>query len=342
MKTVFCVLLHALRSCFQTRLALQAENLALRHQITVLQRGRKRLPLNAADRFLWVCLSRLWAGWRSALAIFKPETVIRWHRTGFRLYWRWKSRGLRLGRRQVPEDVQNLIRKMSLANPLWGAPRIHGELLKLGIRLSQATVAKYMVHTRKPPSQTWRAFLNNHVTQLASTDFFVVPTVTFRVLFVFVVLAHHRRRVIHFNVTAHPSSEWAARQIAEAFPWDSAPRYLLRDRDSIYGDSFRQIVREMGTQEVLTAPRSPWQSPYVERLVGSIRRECLDHVLVFNAASLRRTLKSYFQYYGRSRTHLSLAKDAPEERAFQPPELGPVIGLAEVGGLHHRYVRRAA
>ena len=342
MKTILCVFLHALRSCFRTRLALQAENLALRHQITVLQRGRKRLPLNSADRFLWVCLSRLWAGWRSALAIFKPETVTRWHRMGFRLYWQWKSRGLRLGRRQVPQDVQDLIRKMSLANPLWGAPRIHGELLKLGIPLSQATVSKYMVHSPKPPSPTWRAFLNNHVTQLASTDFFVVSTVTFRVLFVFLVLAHHRRRVIHFNVTAHPSSEWTARQIAEAFPWDSAPRYLLRDRDSIYGGSFRQIVREMGTQEVLTAPRSPWQSPYVERLIGSIRRECLDHVLVFNEASLLRTLKSYFQYYGRSPTHLSLAKDAPEVRTVQPPELGAVIGLAEVGGLHHRYERRAA
>jgi hypothetical protein len=308
----------------------------------VLRRGRKRLPINASDRFLWVCLSRLWAGWRSALAIFKPETVIRWHRTGFRLYWRWKSRGLRLGRRQVPPEVQDLIRKMSLANPLWGAPRIHGELLKLEIPLPQATVAKYMVHSRKPPSPTWRAFLNNHVTQLASTDFFVVPTVTFRVLFVFLVLAHHRRRVIHFNVTAHPSSEWTARQIAEAFPWDRAPRYRLRDRDSIYGDSFRRIVPEMGTQEVLTAARSPWQSPYVERLIGSIRRECLDHVLVFNEASVRRTLKSYFQYYGRSPTHLSLAKDAPEERTVQPPELGAVIGLAEVGGLHHRYERRAA
>jgi hypothetical protein len=184
----------------------------------MLQRGQKRLPLNAADRFLCVYLSRLWAGWRSTLAIFKPETVIRWHRTGFRLYWRWKSRGLGLGRPQVPQDVQDLIRKKSLANPLWGAPRIHGELLKLGIPLSQATVAKYRVHTRKPPSQTWRAFLNNHVTQLASTDFFIVPTVTFRILFVFVVLAHHRRRVIHFNVSAHPTSEWTAQRIAEAFP----------------------------------------------------------------------------------------------------------------------------
>src|SRR5208282_1991686 len=342
MKTVVCVLLHALRSCFRTRLALQAENLALCHQIIVLQRGRKRLPLNAADRFLWVCLGRLWADWRSALAIFKPETVIRWHRRGFRLYWQWKSRGLPLGRPQVPPDVQDLIRTMSLANRLWGAPRIHGELLKLGIRLSQATVAKYMVHTRKPPSPTWRAFLNNHVTQLASTDFFVVPTLTFRVLFVFVVLAHHRRRVIHFNVTAHPSSEWAARQIAEAFPWDSAPRYLLHDRDSIYGGPFRQRVRGMGVREVLTAPSSPWQNPYAERLIGSIRRECLDHIVVFSESSLRRTLKSYFSYYHGARTHLSLEKDTPETRPIQPPGLGSVVELSEVGGLHHRYEGRAA
>jgi len=335
-------LLHAIRSCFRTRLALQAENLALRHQISVLQRGRKRLPMNAADRFLWVCLSRLWAGWRSTLAIFKPETVIHWHRMGFRLYWRWKSRGLRLGRPQVLQHVQDLIRKMSLANPLGGAPRIHGELLQLGIPLSQATVAKYRVHTRKPPSQTWRAFLNHHVTQLASTDFFVVPTVTFRVLFVFGVLAHHRRRVIHFNVTAHPTSEWTAQQVAEAFPWDTAPRYLLHDRDSIYGDVFRRRVRGMAIREVLTAPRSPWQNPYVERLIGSLRRECVDHLIVFNESSLRRTLKSYFAYYHGARTHLSLEKDAPETRPVQPPELGSVVELPEVGGLHHRYERRAA
>jgi hypothetical protein len=231
---------------------------------------------------------------------------------------------------------------MSLANPLCGAPRIHGELLKLGIDVSQATVASYMVRTRRPPSQTWRAFLNNHVTQLVSTDFFVVPTVTFRVLYVFVVLAHHRRRIVHLNVTANPTSEWTARQIAEAFPWDSAPRYLLHDRDSIYVECFREAIREAGTHEVLAAPRSPWQTPYVERLIGSIRRECLDHVIVLNEASLRRTLRSYFHYYQDSRTHLSLAKDAPEERAVQPPELGAVIELAQVGGLHHRYERRAA
>jgi putative transposase len=231
---------------------------------------------------------------------------------------------------------------MSLANPLWGAPRIHGELLKLGIDVAQATVAKYMARQHKPPSQTWRAFLRNHVEQLVSTDFFVVPTASFRVLFVFVVLVHHRRRVIHFNVTAHPASEWAAQQIAEAFPWDTAPRYLLHDRDSIYGGPFRQRVRGMGVREVLTAPQSPWQNPYAERLIGSVRRECLDHIVVFSESSLRRTLKSYFDYYHGARTHLSLEKDAPETRPVQPPELGSVVERPEVGGLHHRYERRAA
>jgi transposase InsO family protein len=218
---------------------------------------------------------------------------------------------------------------MSTANPLWGAPRIHGELLKLGIKISQATVAKYMVRQRKPPSQTWRTFLENHVKQLVSTDFLVVSTVTFRMLFVFVVLGHDRRRAIHFNVTSHPTAEWTARQIAEAFPWDSAPRYLLHDRDCVYGAAFHQRVEEMGIREVLTAPRSPWQNPYVERFLGSLRRECLDHVIVLNEASLRRIIRSYFQYYERSRTHLALEKDAPESRAIQPPELGVVVELPQ-------------
>jgi len=242
----------------------------------------------------------------------------------------------------VSGEVRELIRKINVANPLWGAPRIHGELLKLGVEVSQATVAKYMARQRKPPSQTWRTFLSNHVRSLVSTDFFVVPTVSFRVLFVFVVLAHHRRRVIHFNVTVHPTSEWTAQQMAEALPWDTAPRYLLHDHDSIYRGPFHQRVRGMGVREVLTAPSSPWQNPYAERLIGSIRRECLDHLIVFNESSLRRTLKSYFGYYHGARTHLSLEKDAPETRPVQPPELGAVVELPEVGGLHHRYQRRAA
>jgi len=343
MFTLFLSTLVGIRSWFQTRAALQVEILALRHQLTVLKRSHHgRLRLNSPDRLLWVWLSRFWSGWRSALVIVKPETVISWHRKGFRLYWRWKSRNGDPGRPTIDLEVRKLIRRMSQTNPLWGAPRIHGELLKLGIELSQATVAKYMSRQRKPPSQTWRAFLSNHVKQLVSTDFFVVPTVSVRVLYVFVVLAHHRRRPLRFNVTANPTSEWTAQQIVEAFPWDRVPRYLLRDRDSIYGESFRERVRGMGMREVLTTPRSPWQNPYVERLVGSIRRECLDHVIVLNESSLRRILKSYFEYYLYSRTHLALDKDAPEPRAIQSPELGAVIEIPEVGGLHHRYERRAA
>src|SRR6266446_1486706 len=303
-------LLFSLRDCFRARAALQAEILALRHQLLVLQRSSRphKLHLGWADRVLWVWLSRLWNDWRSALLIVRPETVIAWHRRGFRLYWTWKSRRCE-GRPTASPEVRNLIRQMSTANPLWGAPRIHGELLKLGIQISQGTVAKYMVRQRKPPSQTWRTFLENHVQQLVAIDFLVVPTLSFRLLFVFVILGHHRRHAIHFNVTAHPTAEWTSQQIAEAFPWDSAPRYLLHDRDCIYGAAFRQRVGEMGIREVLTAPRSPWENAYAERLIGSLRRECLDHIMIFNESSLKRILKTYFEYYEHSRTHLSLAKD---------------------------------
>ena len=242
----------------------------------------------------------------------------------------------------MAKEIRHLIRQMSLANPLWGAPRIHGELLKLGIALSEATVAKYMARHRRPPSPTWRTFLANTVPDLVSVDFFTVPTVTFRVFFVFVVLAHHRRHVLHVNVTEQPTAAWTAQQIIEAFPWDSAPAYLLRDRDRIYGNDFRQRVTAMGIREVLIARRSPWQSPYVERVIGSIRRECLDHVIVLNEHHLRRLLSSYLRYYHAVRTHLTLEKDAPDRRPVQPLTAGKVIALPQVGGLHHHYVRLAA
>jgi putative transposase len=231
---------------------------------------------------------------------------------------------------------------MSLANPRWGAPRIHGELLKIGFELSQATVAKYMVRSRKPPSQTWRTFLRNHAKDIVGADFFVVPTAFFQVLFVFVILSHDRRRPVHFVVTEHPTAEWVARQLLEAFPWDSAPRYLLRDRDGSYGEKFGEAANWLGIREVLTAPQSPWQNAYVERLIGSIRRECLDHVIVLNEAGLRRVLKSYFDYYERSRTHLSLGKDTPISRPIQLAAMGRVVEIPQVGGLHHRYERVAA
>src|SRR3989475_1611524 len=337
MVTIILSLFSSARQAFQTRAALQAEILALRHQLLVLQRssGGHRLRLSRADRFLWVWLARFWSGWRSALVIVKPETVIAWHRKGFRLYWKWKSRHPP-GRPSVSLEVIDLIHRMSLANPRWGAPRIHGELLKLGFELSQATVAKYLVRHRKPPSQTWRTFLKNHMQDLVSADFFVVPTITFRLLFVFVILSHDRRCPIHFAVTANPTAEWTARQLLEAFPWDSAPRYLLRDRDGIYGEKVHEATEWLGLREVLTAPKSPWKNPYVERLIGSIRHECLDHVITFDETGLHRVLKSYFEYYERTRTHLSLEKDAPVPRTVQPPELGKVVEFPEVGGLHHR------
>ena len=270
----------------------------------------------------------------------KPATVIDWHRRGFRWYWTWKIRhGLR-GRPCVAKETRELIRTLSRDNVGWGAPRIHSELLKLGIKISEASVAKYMVRHPKPPSQTWRTFLKNHATQLASMDFFTVPTALFRILFVFIVIQHDRRRLVHFNVTAHPTAEWTARQILEAFPFDLAPKYLLRDRDRIYGHAFREQVAVMQIKEVLGAPRSPWQRAYVERVVGSIRRECLDHVIVLDEEGLRRVLAAYIRYYHKSRLHLSLEKDSPDPRSVQ--SVGKIVAIPEVGGLHHRYERRAA
>lgn len=330
-------------SVFRSRAALQVEILALRHQIGVLRRSAKKRPkLTVVDRVLWAWLSGVWADWRSALVIVKPETVIAWHRKGFRLFWTWKIRHGRTGRPTVSQEVRNLIRTMSRANPLWGAPRIHGELLKLGIDIGETSVGKYMARHRKPPTQTWRTFLDNHMRQIVSVDFFTVPTIRFQVLYVFLVLAHERRRILHFNVTTHPTAEWTAQQLRNAFPWESGPRYLLRDRDRIFGDDFTRQVQDMGIQQVLSAPRSPWQRAYVERVIGTIRRECLHHVVIFSEAALYRQVQSFVEYYHRSRTHLSLSKDSPEPRAVQSPQLGRIVGIPLVGGLHHRYERRAA
>ena len=291
MRSILIPLLIGLLASFRSRAELQAEIAAPHHQLGALhRRSAVRSRLQPSDRVFWVWLSRLWSNWRRALVIIQPQTVLAWHRCGFRLYWRWKSRQRGPGRPKVSPEVRALIRKMSLSNPRWGAPRIHGELLKLGIEICETSVAHYMARRRRPPSQTWRTFLENHLHQLVAVDFFVVPTLTFRVLFVFVVLAHDRRRVLHCNVTAHPTAEWTAQQIREAFPWEAAPRFLLRDRDGIYGKAFRDCAAAMDIEEIRIAPRSPWQNPYVERLIGSIRRECLDHVIVFNERSLRRIL----------------------------------------------------
>ncbi len=343
MRKIIVPIIHGLLSGLRTRIDLQLEVMALRHQLEVLRNGqRTHARLTRLDRVFWVLLYRLWARCLDGVVIVTPETVVRWHRLGFRAFWSRKSRPRGRGRPPVPADIKNLIRRISRDNVLWGAPRIHGELLKLGIEISQAAVSKYMMRHPKLPSQAWRTFLRNHLACLASIDFFVVPTATFRLLFVFIVLQHRCRQILHFGVTTNPTSEWTSQQIREAFPWNTAPRYLIRDRDASYGGVFRSRLKAMEIIEVLSAPRSPWQNAYAERVIGSIRRECLNHVIVLNKHHLRRLLLSYLEYYHRSRTHLSLEKDCPEPRPVQPPNQGEIIAFPQVGGLHYRYERRAA
>jgi putative transposase len=342
MAAMLTLVLTGLLRGVRTQRVLVLENLALRHQLAVLHRTAPRPRLRPSDRLFWVLLARLWRGWAEAVAIVQPATVIRWQRSGFKLFWTWKSRRHGAGRPAVAPDVRALIRRMSEANPLWGAPRIHAELQKLGLEISQATVSKYLVRRRTPPSQTWRTFLANHVGSLVSMDFFTVPTVMFKILFVFMVLAHDRRRVVHINVTDTPTAQWTAQQIVEAFPWETAPRYLLRDRDAVYGVVFSSRVQALGIREVKAAPRSPWQNPYVERLIGTLCRDCLDHIVVLNENHLRRLLRDYLVYYHSARTHLSLDKDAPEPRPVERRDQGRVVEPPLVGGLHHRYTRQAA
>jgi putative transposase len=342
MPPVISALLAFMAALFQSRASLHLEHLALRHQLAVYQRSVPRPRLRMTDRLFWVWLSRLWSGWQSALAFVQPRTVIAWQRQRFCDHWRQLSEQGTPGRPTIAQEVRELIRTMWQANPTWGAPRIVGELQQLGIEVAKSTVEKYRVRPQTPPSPTWKTFLKNHVHDLVALDFLIVPTVTHKVLFVLLILAHHRRRVVHFNVTEHPTAEWTAQQVIDAFPWAEAPRYLLRDRDRIYGAYFRQRVRHMGIEEVLIAPKSPWQNPYVERLIGSIRRECLDHVIVLHERHLRRLLTEYFRYYHHWRTHRALAMDCPRPRLIQQPEVGLIREVPEVGGLHHHYERRAA
>ncbi len=339
--SVIIAVLHTLQSLVRSRAVLHLEILALRHQLAVANRSRRpRLRFTTIDRVLWAWLSQRWHGWNAALRVVQPATVLAWHRRGFRLFWTWKSRH-RTGRPAVPAAVHALIREMATLNPLWGAPRIHGELQKLGISVSQSTVAKCMRRQRRPPSQTWRAFLTNHANQIMAADFFVVPTVTFRLLFVLVILEHDRRRLVHVAVTEHPTAAWTAQQLRNAYSEHDAPRYLLHDRDSIFADVATTIAG-MNMQTLRTAPRSPWQNAYAERVIGSIRRECLDHVIVVNAAGLHRSLTGYITYYMQSRTHLALAKDTPISRPVMPSSVGRIVVTPHVGGLHHRYDRAAA
>ena len=322
---------------FRSRAAIEAEILTLRQQIIVLRRtAPKKQTFGAIDRLVFVGLYRLFPRVLDALAIVRPGTVIKWHRAGFRLYWRWKSRP-RGGRPTVPLEIRRLIREMSIANPLWGAPRIHGELLKLGIENGQTSVAKYMARRRGPPSQGWKTFLRNHADGIVAMDLFVVPTISFRLLYGLLIMGHSRRQILWFGVTAHPTAEWIANQLTEACGWEQIPRYLIRDRDRAYGEIFVRRVRSIGIRDRPTSFRSPWQNAYAERLIGSIRRECIDHVVVFGERHLRHVLLSYKDYYNATRTHLSLNKDAPVPRGVE--WAGNIVCRPILGGLHHQYGR---
>jgi putative transposase len=342
MPPVVYAFLSMLGVLFRSQLSIRAENIALRHQLAVYQRTVKRPIIRAEDRILWSWLSRCWARWRDVLVFVQPATVIAWQRKRFRNHWARISKGGKPGRPQISEEIRELIRAISSANPLWGTPRIVGELGKLGIEVAKSTVDKYRGRSRTAPSPTWKAFLKNHLNDLVSIDFLIVPTIRFKPLYVLIVLAHSRRRALHFNVTAHPTALWTAQQIVEAFPWDSAPKYLLRDRDAIYGGAFRKRIHAMGIEQVLSAPRSPWQNPFVERLIGTLRRDCLDHVIALNECHLRRIVAEYLDYYHVWRTHLSLSMDAPNPRVVHPPDRGRVVAFPELGGLHHHYERLVA
>ena len=334
---LLCFFLAVLASPFKSKLRLEGENAVLRHQLNVLRRklhGRVRLTNH--DRLFFIQLYRWFPSILKVLTIIRPETLVRWHRAGFRCYWRRKSRP-QGGRPQIDTELRRLVRRMSVENPLWGAPRIHGELLKLGFEVAQSSVAKYMVKRRGPPSQGWRTFLHNHAPDIAAMDLFVVPTVGFDLLYAFVIVRLGRRDLVWINVTAYPTADWIARQITEAFPWNEAPRYMIRDRDRIYGTVVTRRLRAMGIRDKPAAPASPWQNGVVERLIGSIRRESVDHMIVLGEAHLRRILKSYARYYNGVRTHRSLNKDAPVSRSVQ--RAGVIRSRAILGRLHHHYSR---
>ena len=342
MRSLLLDVLALVPSALKSRQALVLENLALRHQLLMMRRRGVRPAVRNLDRLLWIALRRLWRHWASALVVLRPDTIVRWHRRGFRAYWRRKSQA-HGGRPRIDADIRRLIHHMWNANPTWGKRRIQDELAKLGILVSDATVRRYKPARARPPSGSWRTFLQNHVWDLVALDFLVVPTIDFRVLYGLVILAHRRRQILHVNATEHPTARWTAQQLREAFGLEKAPRYLLHDRDAIFGAEFRRTVAALGCRDILTAPVSPWQNAYCERVIGSIRRECLDHVIVMRERHLTRLLREYARYYNADRAHRSLDGDAPLGRDAEGPTGGAELVLAEprVGGLHHRYRRVA-
>ena len=344
MKPILSALFSWLSFRFRSRASLELEVIALRHQLDVLHRRhwrkyRTKTWLQDADRILWAWLYKIWPRAASHMVLLSPKSVIRWHHEGYCFYWRVRRKFHVAGRRIDPE-IRKLIREMSIANPLWGPKRIHGELKKLGIAVSHWSIQKYRVRAPFPPSPTWKVFIKNQMKYTAATDMFVVITAKFKILYSMIVLGHDRRKIIHHATTQHPTDDWLANQIRAAFQHEPMPRYLVRDRDALYRESFRKQLRDLGIQEVLIAPQCPWQNMYVERVIWSIRRECLDHVIVMNERHLHDLLSSYVEYYNKYRTHRSLNYDSPETRQVEPPGTGKIIAIPQVGGLHHRYTRR--
>ena len=334
-------LLTLVTTSVRSRLSLQAENAALRNQLFLYRKSGQRPRIKPADRLLWCFIAKFWAGWRTALYFVQPRTVAAWQKKRFRDYWRALSRSAKPGRPRISPELRKLIGRMWEANPTWGSPKIVAELAMLGINVAKSTVEKYQPKRARPPSPTWRTFLDQHVRDLVSIDFFIVPTATFRVLFVFVVLAHDRRRIVHFNVTEHPTAQWTEQQIVEAFPFDTAPSYLIRDGDGIYGERVTRRIKSLGTNEVITAPASPWQNAYVERVIGTLRRELFDHVIVLGERHLLWLVREHARYYNNDRPHMTLDGDAPISRGVEPPGEGRVVALPRVAGMHHRYSRAA-
>jgi putative transposase len=328
---------------FRSRRELVVENLILRQQLVVLKRRYPRPKLKMVDKLFWLGVRRFWSGWKESLIVVTPDTVVRWHRAGFRLYWKLISRARRAaGRKRLPKETRDLIFKMVAENPTWGAPRIHGELLMLDFDISERTVSRWMKRApRAPePAKRWLTFLRNHREAIAAMDFFTVPTVTFRVLYCFFVIGHDRRRILHFNVTEHPTSGWIVQQLRQAFPFDAAPRLLLFDRDAKYGIDVPAAVRSLGITPLRTSFESPWQNGVAERWVESCRRDLLDHVIAINERHLKRLLAEYVGYYHEDRTHLGLDKGTPAGRA-RCSGSHPILSHPRLGGLHHRYDRAA-
>jgi putative transposase len=324
---------------------LALEILALRQQVAVLKRKRSRPPLNSSDRLFWVLLQRFWSGWKSALIIVKPDTVVGWHRAGFRCYWCWKSRR-HPGRPRISTEIRELIVRLAEENTGWGAPKIHGELLKLGFEISERTVARYLrrLHRRGDPKKSWLTFLKNHREVIVALDFFTVPAITFRLLYCFFVIEHERRKILHCNITAHPTADWVLQQLRQTFTGDEPYRYVILDHDAKFNAETMMFLKSTGLKPKRTSIQAPWQNGTAERWVGSARREILDHVIALNEGHLRRLLREYIAYHQEDRIHDALGKETPNHRPVEhrPSPMAVVVSGARLGGLHHRYSWREA